>query len=580
MEEGMEKRLLISFALSILVLVAFSWFFGFESPAGEGVVPAAPVIAEETGIIPPPETASGEEVLVGQDAGVPTAGIQAEAESITSIESTVLSLGISNRGGVLRSVRLREYNGQEGEMLELLDAGIGETAGWPLAIATGTAVLDEELAGALFAVEQSPGRIRLEYARADVRAVKEIRVAPDTYRVDFQASLTQGGREVPFAVVWRGEFGDQSRDHEPGEANIVYRDGTAFDRLSAGDIEDPNSVPATAYVGVEDRYFAAVFLLSDPRPPRVAAVSVPAGEDTLATVEVAVPYAGETGIYIGPQQQDRLNAVDPALGAVIDYGFFGILARPFLFGLAWIHDYVGNWGWSIIILTVLINFAFFPLRLKQQLSMQKMQKIQPQMRTLQDKYKKLKPNDPRRPEVQAEMMGLYKKHGVNPLGGCVPLLLQMPFLIAVFALLQVAVEVRQAPWLWVPDLSLHDPVYALPVVFGLSMLIQQRMMPAVGDPMQAKIMMIMPVMLTVLFIRSQAGLMLYWTTSTIFGVGQQYLVRRYWSAPPEKDRVRKRDDDIEVPAEVVSEADDEADAGDNASRNAPGEGKRRRRRKK
>lgn len=580
MEEGMEKRLLISFALSILVLVAFSWFFGFESPAPEPAVAPEAAIAEEAGNAPPPETPAPEQLSGIEDPEIGAAAIQAEAERVTTLESAVLSVGISNRGGVLRSVRLREYDGLEGERLELLDAGIAEATGWPLALETGAAALDEELANALFVVEQSPGRIRMEYARADIRAAKEFRVTPDTYRVDFEASVTRGGRDVPFSVVWRGEFGDQSRDHEPGEANIVYRDGAGFDRLNIGDIEDPNSVPATAYVGIEDRYFAAVFLLPDPRPPRVATVPVPVGEETLATAELAVPYVGETGIYIGPQQQDRLNAVDPALGAVIDYGFFEILARPFLFGLAWIHDYVGNWGWSIIILTVLINFAFFPLRLKQQLSMQKMQKIQPQMRTLQDKYKKLKPNDPRRQEVQSEMMGLYKKHGVNPLGGCVPLLLQMPFLIAVFALLQVAVEVRQAPWLWVPDLSLHDPVYALPIVFGLSMLVQQRMMPTVGDPTQAKIMMIMPVMLTVLFIRSQAGLMLYWTTSTIFGVGQQYLVRRYWSSPPEAARVRKGDDGaIDVPAETVPEPDDDA-AADQVPGSGSGEGKRRRRRKK
>jgi YidC/Oxa1 family membrane protein insertase len=495
-----------------------------------------------------------------------------------TIESEVLSLRISNRGGVLESVRLREYDGLEGEMLELIDAEIGATAGWPLALATGDPAIDAALEDALFVVEEGASEIRLEYARGGLRAAKVIRVDPTTYRLDISAEVTDDGREVPFSIVWQGEFGDQSREHEPGEANVVYRDGSGFDRLNAGDIEDPNGIPATAYIGVEDRYFAAVFLLSAPRPPRAETVGVESGEETVATAVLAVPYESGLGLYIGPQQEERLSAVDMALPALIDYGFFEILARPFLFGLAAIDGFVDNFGWSIIILTVLINFVFFPLRLKQQLSMQKMQKIQPQMRTLQDKFKKLKPNDPRRPEVQAEMMGLYKKNGVNPLGGCVPLLLQMPFLIAIFALLQVAVELRQASWLWVPDLSLHDPVYALPIVFGISMLIQQRMMPTVGDPMQARIMMLMPVMLTVFFIRSQAGLMLYWTTSTVFGVGQQYLVRKYWAPPTPTEKAKKREDaPIDVPAETVEQPAESSGA---SGGEGPADGKRRRRRKK
>jgi YidC/Oxa1 family membrane protein insertase len=322
-----------------------------------------------------------------------------------------------------------------------------------------------------------------------------------------------------------------------------------------------------------------MFLLSDARPPLVGAdpVVLAGDNDPVPIPRVEVPYSGVLALYVGPQQAGRLSEADEALAAVVDFGFFEILARPFLFGLALIHTYVGNWGWSIIILTIFINFVFFPLRLKQQLSMQKMQTIQPQMRTLQDRYKKLKANDPRRQEVQAEMMGLYKKHGVNPLGGCLPLLLQMPFLIAVFWLLQVAIELRQAPWiLWIQDLSSPEPgpIRALPLLFCAAMFLQQKTMPTTMDPTQARIMMLMPLMLGVMFYGSQSGLMLYWVTSTAFGVGQQLLIRKYWGPRETPKRLPKAEEappgEPAIEAKVVA-SDDEGEES---------EPKRRRRRRK
>jgi YidC/Oxa1 family membrane protein insertase len=175
--------------------------------------------------------------------------------------------------------------------------------------------------------------------------------------------------------------------------------------------------------------------------------------------------------------------------------------------------------------------VLFPLRLKQQVSMQKMQKVQPQMRTLQDKYKKLKANDPKRVDVQSQMMNLYKEHGINPMSGCLPLLLQMPFLIAFWKMLSVSIELRHAPWMfWVTDLSRPDPFYIMPILMAVSMFITQKMTPTTADPVQARMMMIMPIMFTALFISAQSGLMLYWLTSNVVGIGQQFVINKYWSA--------------------------------------------------
>jgi YidC/Oxa1 family membrane protein insertase len=404
--------------------------------------------------------------------------------------------------------------------------------GWPLALLTGDPELDAWLGSSLWAISgSSESRVRLELAADGVEAVKEIELLGDGYQLRVTASLLDGGRARPFTLLWQGSFGDQSTRYDPAQVNLVYQEEGDFDRLNVTDLEEAVSLPATRYLGVEDQYFLALLRSASPEVPEVGLERFqPADAEALQPIPRAgLPYAAPVDIYVGPKRAEDLTAADPGLSAVIDYGFFSVLARPLLGILLWIQGYVGNFGWSIVLMTALINMALFPLRLKQQLSMLKMQKIQPQMRTLQDRYKKLKPNDPRRQEVQAEMMGLYQKNGVNPLGGCLPLLLQMPIFFAIFQLLQGAIELRQAPWLlWISDLSVYDPYYVLPVLMGVSMMASQRLTPTAMDPAQARMMMFMPLLFMVFMVRAQSGLVLYWLTSQMIGVGQQVLISRYW----------------------------------------------------
>jgi len=196
--------------------------------------------------------------------------------------------------------------------------------------------------------------------------------------------------------------------------------------------------------------------------------------------------------------------------------------------LRWINGYIGNYGWSIIVLTTLINMVLFPLRVKQQLSMQKMQKMAPQLKQLQEKYKKLKAGDPRRAEVEKELMAINKQQ----LSGCLPMLLQMPLLFAFFNMMSVAVELRGAPWmLWIQDLSISDPLYILPILMGVAMFIQMKMSPTSPDPAQARMMLITPVLMTILFLwyGSASGLTLYWLTGSVISIGQQWCMRKYWA---------------------------------------------------
>ena len=556
----MEKRILLAFALSFVVLFAFSRFSGpplpVESPDTETLVasPEATPVREDR---VPPATAFEE-----RNPSEPTSDSQLEIEAQRSEELT-LETGLyyavfSNEGGELRSLRLRDYEGAEGEPLELINQEVGASLGWPLSLATGDQATDEVIRNALFVAERRLSSISMEFRRDGLHVRKEFHLDPDTYRVEVDASISRGGRPVPFSVIWQGRFGDQSVEYQPALTNVVYREAGDYERVNVAGIDnlEPPQIDLTTQVGLEDQYFLAMFLDEGGVTPSVSAGSLLEGEDEVPTAVLNVPTSRmPVVLYVGPKEQRALEATDATLATVIDYGFFEILARPLLLGLLWIHSYIGNYGWSIVFLTLFINFVLFPLRLKQQLSMQKMQKIQPQMKTLQDKYKKLKANDPKRPEVQAEMMGLYKKHGVNPMGGCLPLLLQMPFLFAFFSLLRVAIELRGAPWmLWIQDLSVYDPYYVMPVLMGGSMFVMQKMTPTTMDPAQAKIMMMMPLMLMVMFVRVQSGLMLYWLTSNLVGVGQQYFIKKYWpSGDSEKKARPSAKPVIPVKAEVVDE---------------------------
>jgi YidC/Oxa1 family membrane protein insertase len=217
----------------------------------------------------------------------------------------------------------------------------------------------------------------------------------------------------------------------------------------------------------------------------------------------------------------------------IDFGIFAWLVVPLLQALKWINGYVGNYGWSIILLTVIINLIIFPLRHRSMVSMRKMQALQPEMKAIQERYAKYKVTDPERQKMNQEMMALYRQRGVNPASGCVPMLLTMPVLFAFYSMLYAAIELRGAPFVgWITDLSRHDPLYVTPVLMGLSMLWQQRITPTTADPVQQKIFMLMPVMFLVFFLWAPAGLVIYWFVSNLLAIGQQYVTNRMIGPPP------------------------------------------------
>ena len=293
------------------------------------------------------------------------------------------------------------------------------------------------------------------------------------------------------------------------------------------------------WVGLDMQYFAMIAIPSQPLPyfdiqkRPVKSVGLDGKEVDRDLLRLTMPVSGSLDykMYLGPKKQSDLEAVKPAdITGVINYGMFSILVFPLLSSLRWIHQYAHNYGFAIVILTLLLSLLLFPFRLKQMLSMKKMQVVQPKVKAIQEKYKRYKKTDPKRAEMNQEVMALYKEHNVNPLGGCIPLILQFPLLFAFYALLQYSIELRQAPFIgWIHDLSAKDPYYILPIVMGITMFISQKMTPMTPgtDPTQAKMMMIMPVVFTLMFFNYSSGLNLYFLCSNIFQVGFQKIAERW-----------------------------------------------------
>lgn len=539
----MEKRVIIAFLLSFAVLYAFRALYPpatpppTDPPPAEQTAPVVPAVAEHGATSPTSPSTPKPEAAAVSPPSAPVEDLRAEKTEDFVLETALYTATFSNTGAALKSFKLKAYTDGEGRPLELINETAGAKAGWPLAIVTGDAELDSTLAQAAFVGRREGERLSFEYAGGGVHARKTIESHAENYELSIQTALTRDGKDLNHSVAWQGDFGDQSIAHDPAKRNAVYQTDAKFHRANLAGLKEQQDV-VTVRSGVEDQYFLAMFLLQDsPVPARIKKQEY-AGADGKPVptlfLSVATPEGQATRVYVGPKQREWLTRADAGLAAVIDYGWFEFIAKPLVIGLLWIHSYIGNFGWAIIILTLAINLVLFPLRLKQQVSMQKMSKIQPQMRRLQDQYKKLKPTDPRRAQLQTEMMNLYKEHGVNPMGGCLPLLLQMPVLFGFYNALNYSIELRRAPWiLWIKDLSAYDPYYILPILMALSMLLMTRLTPTTVDPAQAKMMMIMPLMMTILFIHQSAGLVLYWLMSNVAGIGQQVFINKYWSPQAE-----------------------------------------------
>ncbi|MEO0576501.1 MAG: membrane protein insertase YidC [Pseudomonadota bacterium] len=319
----------------------------------------------------------------------------------------------------------------------------------------------------------------------------------------------------------------------------VVFDGKKYEKYSIGDLEDEKvnlSGISGGWLAAIEHHFLTALVPSDTDKARM---QVQLSNDTFVAGYVGEAVTVNAGsaasmpmtLFIGPKLQSQLEQVSPRLPLTVDYGILTLLADPLFWVLDKVHSFVGNWGWSIILVTLLIKLIFYKLTEQSGRSIAKMRRLQPRLKAIQERYK----DD--RPKLSQAMMDLYKREKVNPAAGCLPILIQMPFFLAFYWVLLESVEMRQAPFmLWIQDLSSRDPLFILPFLMGVAMLMQQRLNPAPADPVQAKVMKVLPVVFTVFFAFFPAGLVLYWFTNTLLGVAQQWQINRVVEAEARDQR--------------------------------------------
>ena len=503
---------------------------------------------------PPPAVVPAAAAVVGDTT---ERDIRVENRDVTAV--------FTNRGARLKSWKLKHYLDKDKQSQELVES---ELQPLPFTLRTPDEQANAALNSALYTVNARPSEttsparatdLRFEYRdSAGLNAVKEFHLDASSYIVTFRATVSVGDRALPIAVVWGPAVGDHLATSSliQGAQGLLFENGSAV-RLSAKDVANQQTREGNfRYAGVDDNYFMVAAI--DPGPSKITyqpvsiplpAGSKPATRELLSYTIESRQDSGALKFFIGPKDLDVLTAIDREFASAINFGRFSVIVVPLLQSLKWVHGYVGNWGWAIVILTVIINLVMAPLRHKQVVSMRKMQEISPEVKAIQDRYSKLKATDPGKQKMNQEMMALYREKKVNPAAGCVPMLLTLPIMIAMWAVLQVSIELRGAPWFgWIQDLSAPDPYYVLPILMVVTQFAQQSMMPMAGsDPTQQKMMKFMPLVMGFIFFSLPAGALLYYVVGTVIGIGQQYVTNQIIGPPtvravrpPAERRVKRK----------------------------------------
>jgi len=581
----MERRLLLVFAITFIILIVaqplLMKFAGKKETSAPQQTQQAQQQAQQQTQQPVAAGASAAVAAQPTATPVPAPAVNrtATTEEEIVVENELYRVTFTNKGGQVKSWVLKKFSDDKGTPLDLVHQIAAQTYGYPLSLYTYDEAVRNKVNSALYVPSAtgklgSPAELVFEYADGDVSVRKRFRF-DHSYVVDADVSLTRNGQHVAAFVAWPAGFGDQTVAQSYATSRIDYlpTNTDKVQRLSSDrkgeKVGQGRTINGPFYwAGVLDQYFAAVFLPDNPQQAAMVqyrnVIEVPANlnkPDPKNTIKAEVLGAAvgnlsaptSTRVFVGPKVTDVLESVQatpvpgqtsaPDVGGIIDYGFFGIIAKPLFAWLKWTQSHwVSNWGWAIVVLTVIINLALLPLRIASMKSMLKMQRLQPQMKAIQAKYKGYKMNDPRRAEMNQELAALYKQHGANPAGGCLPMIIQMPFLFAFYTMLGVATELRHANWLWIKDLSAPDPYYILPILIVVSTYYMQKMTPNTGmDPAQQKIMNIfMPVFLGWISYTLAAGLGVYWIVGTVIAVIQQMIMNRTELGREMRAQVEKR----------------------------------------
>jgi len=551
----MEKRVIIAVVLSFVVLYAYQAMFAPPPPKPKAVQTeaakgaAAPAAGQSAAPAGAPVGAGVQGGAAAPVAGAAPAAVEVadtEARDIV-IETPAVHAVFTNRGAGLKSWRLNTYKDKAGKPVDLVAQTLAD-APKPFYIETGNAATDARANAALFRVDGGGAvhdaqngtyLLSFEYREAGGLSIrKRFTVDPKLYTVRAAIDASVAGSPANVSVVMGPGPGDiettEANRYLMGARTNIYRDGKVERHDAAAVLKQPVYEGAFRWAGVDDHYFLVAALAGTGNVRieyRPQTTNDAAGQATHTFLGYAVNLPGQAvdaTFFIGPKAVALLKAIDPQLVYAIDYGMFRPIVVPLLNALNWVNGYIGNYGWAIIVLTFLINVAIFPLRHKSVVSMKKMQELKPEIDAIQKRYAGLKATDPAKQKMNQEVMEVYKRAGVNPASGCVPMLLTMPILFAFYSMLAYSIELRGAPFgLWIQDLSVYDPFYVAPVLTGITMLVQQRMTPQTGtDPVQQKMFMLMPVIFTVMFLWAPSGLNIYWFVNNVLAIGQQYFTNK------------------------------------------------------
>lgn len=540
-EMSMEIRLLLAMILMGAVLYFTQTFYKpatppTTTPAKKEEPKAAPV---QTPPPPAPLATKG-----GEPPPKAAAGVAATKEENPVVETDLYRIEFTNRGALIKNWTLKQYTDSDGKPLNLVNSAGAQKVGHPFSIQIkgrdGWAPVND----ALFAATTVPGGVDFEFSDGRVYCKKTFRTKPGSYLVQVSSEVLEAGVAIPHLLVWRGGFGDSTVPNAaPARHSIVY--DIAENKLVVNNQDYAKDGPQSrsgnfAFAGLEDAYFAIVTLPQGTGATEIYTINDmipgPEGKEE-AVVGGAIGGEGRNRLtlFVGPKDYNLLKSIDPRLDGLISFGWTSFIAKPLFLALKWVNtNWTKNWGWSIILVTVIINILLLPLKITSLKSMRKMSLVAPEMQAINEKYKGLSMKDPKMQNKNQEVMELYKKHGVNPAGGCVPLLLQFPFLFAFYAVLSIAIELRHAGWAWVADLSQPEQIAIriLPLLMIASQFWIQKMTPATGgDPAQQKMMMFMPLVFGFMFYGSPSGLVLYWLTGNLVGVIQQWVFNKTMPAP-------------------------------------------------
>ena len=550
-----DNRSLFGFMiLFVLMVVAFQVFAPKKSQTPAPAQPK-PQAAQNSAASPPAPAVSDAAATAkpGKGTARVTSAVQAAGETETVVENDWYRITFTNRGAAVKSWVLKKFkDDSQKNPLDLVNRDAAAKFGLPLTLFSYDAGLESRLNSALYVPSATgsltaPGTVSFDYSDAGLTVHKAFHF-DSSYVISADVSVTQNGAPVTALLAWPSGLGDQTTLQQYAGASVDTMVNGKSDEIAAKKVVGGETLRgAYDYAGVSDLYFSAVFIPASPADTSVVTmhdtIGVPRNRehpdqnvDQTPLLGAAVGSMGSaysTRLFVGPKLLGLVESIHTASGEnlehVVSFGWWGWIAKPMLLVLRFFVTHgISNWGWAILVLTLILNLAMLPTRFMMMKSSLKMQRIQPQIEAIKAKYSKYKATDPRRQDMNKEMFDLQRKEGVNMFGNCLPMLLQYPLLFGFYRMLMYAIELRQAHWLWLADLSAPDALHILPIFVIVSMFLSQFFTPSPGmDQSQQRMMaFMMPAIFGVMMWNIGSGVALYWAGSNLLGVAQQMVMNR------------------------------------------------------